>query len=121
MSKYSEYPQKQKKLIQDFNALAWVEVIFGVLIMLLAFSSIGNSESSVLGMTAFLTGLLCFLIAFLMFCGKKHAINKESSAYTFGIITGILLIISFNIINIILGILVLIDSSNYNNFINEKK
>ena len=117
----SDYLEKQKKLIQDFNALAWIEVIFSVIIMLLAFASMSNSEDSVFGITGFLIGTVCFLIAFLMFYGKKHAIKKESSAFTFGIIVGILLIITFNITNIILGILVIIDSCNYNSYINGNK
>ena len=104
----------QKRLIQDFNALAWVKVIFGVIIILLALSQ----KDSTYQMTFFLISIIHFLTAFLMFKAKKYAIEGSQTAHTYGIITGILLILALDLIDIILGIIVLVDSSNYNRAIN---
>lgn len=99
-----------RKLIQDFNALGWIEIIFGIILLILAFII----KDSVGQITLTMMCILRFLIAFLMFRGKKYAINRKRTAYTYGIITGILLILGLSLVSIILGILVLVHSNNYN-------
>ena len=107
----------RKKLVQDFNALGWVELIFGAILI----AGIFLVDDSVYQITLAMLGAVRLLVAFLMFRGKKYAENGDKTAHTFGIITGILLILGMSLISIILGILVLIDSSNYNKAISDNQ
>lgn len=106
----------QKKLIQDFNALGWLQIIFVVLLVLVAIFA----KDSVVLATTVLFIFVKLLVAFLMFKGKKYALEGNKTAHTYGIITGILLILCFDLLDIILGILILVDSSSYNKAISEK-
>ena len=107
----------KKKLVQDFNALGWVEVIFAAILILLAIVL----KDSAYQVSLILLAILRFVIAFLMFRGKKFAKEGSETAYTYGIITGVLLILGLTIVSIILGILVIVDSSNYKKAISEQK
>ena len=107
------------KLIQDFNALGWLQIIFAVIIILVGIFAMESGSSSQL--TCVLLAILHFIIALLMFRGKKLAIAGDKKAYSYGIVIGILLILGLDIIDIVLGILVLIDSSNYNKELNNQK
>lgn len=106
----------KNKLVQDFNALGWIEIIFAIVLLLLSIVL----KDSIYPVSLILLAILRFVIAFLMFRGKKYAKEGSKSAYTYGIVTGILLILGLSIISIILGILVLIDSNNYNKAISEQ-
>ena len=100
----------QKKLIQDFNALGWVQIIFAVILIIIMTVLKDNSAYQVM---CLMLAAVKLLVAFLMFRAKKHAKEGSKTAQTYGIITGILLIIALDIIDIILGILVLIDTDKY--------
>lgn len=105
------------KLIQDFNALGWLQVILGVICIVLAFTAFKSDQTY--QVTLILITVLHFVVALLMFRGKKYALEGSKTAYTFGIITGVLLILTLDIIDIVLGILVLVDSGNYKSTISK--